>query len=247
MADVDTLCGWGAQDKVDYFVAKSDLLIPHRQEQLTFLVDLFPWQWDQPIRVLDLGAGYGAVTEAILHRYYQATVVCVDGSEAMMRHARPRLAKYGPQVELLLRDLADPTWYVGLAGPFHAVVSAIALHHLTDERKQQLCHEVFALLQPGGLFLNDDVVETPARFADHFADLADRILQEQERARTGVQRSIAEIRAERTAHLRPSGQRSHIAPLRAQLDWWRAAGFTAVDCYWKFLNLAIFGGVKPEA
>jgi hypothetical protein len=82
-------------------------------------------------------------------------------------------------------------------------------------------------------------------FQEHFASLADRAIQEQEKARTGVVRSIEEIRAERAARMRPTGQRSHIATLSAQLDWWRAAEFTSVDCYWKFLNLAIFGGVKP--
>lgn len=245
MTRIDTLCGWGAQDKVDYFVANSELIIPNRREQLDFLVDLFPWQWDQPIRVLDLGAGYGAVAEAILHRFYKATITCVDGSEAMMQHARKRLAKYGEQVELFLRDLAEPHWHAGIAGPFHAVVSAIALHHLTDERKRQLCQEVFALLLPEGLFVNDDVVEAPPFFHEHFALLTDRAIQEQEKARTGVARSIEEIRAERAARLRSAGQQSHIAPLGAQLEWWRAAGFTSVDCYWKFLNLAIFGGVKP--
>jgi len=244
MANVDTLCGWGEKDKVDYFVQKSDLIIPKRQEQLNFLVDLFPWQWDEPIRVLDLGAGYGAVADAILHRYYQATVVCVDGSEAMLHHARPRLAKHGAQVQLFLRDLSDPGWCEGLAGPFHAAVSAIALHHLTDERKAQLCREVFDLLLAGVLFLNDDVVEPPPFFQEHFSGLADRAIQEQEKANTGILRSIEEIRAERAARMQPAGQRSHIAPLSAQLDWWRAAGFTSVDCYWKFLTLAIFGGVK---
>jgi len=245
MANVDTLCGWGAKDKVDYFVEKSDLIVPKRQEQLNFLVDLFPWQWDDPIRVLDLGAGYGAVIGADLQRYYQATVTCLDGSEAMMQHARSRLAKHGPQVQLVLKDLADPNWHAGLSGPYHAAVSAIALHHLTDERKQQLCREVFALLLPGGLFLNNDVVESPPFFQEHFSDLADRTIQEQEKAQTGVQRSIEEIRAERAIRLRSAGQRSHIAPLSAQLEWWQAAGFISVDCYWKFLNLAIFGGVKP--
>ena len=245
MANVDTLCGWGEKDKVDYFVQKSDLIIPKRQEQLTFLVDLFPWRWDDPIRVLDLGAGYGAVTEAVLHRYYQASVVCLDGSEAMMQHARARLAKYGAQVQLVLKDLADPVWHAGVSGPFHAVVSAVALHHLTDERKQQLCREVFALLLPGGLFLNNDVVDSPPFFQQHFTDLADRAIQEHEKALTGVLRSVEEIRAERALLMRSPGQHSHLAPLSSQLAWWQAAGFTSVDCYWKFLNLAIFGGVKP--
>ena len=46
--------------------------------------------------------------------------------------------------------------------------------------------------------------------------------------------------------LRLAGRRhqSHIAALGDQLAWLREAGFTSVDCYWRYLDLAIFGGVK---
>lgn len=245
MAQTDTLCGWGDQDRVDYFVQRSELLIPKRYEQLHTLVDLFSWPADQPIRVLDLGAGYGAVTETILNRYPQASVVWVDGSAAMQEHAEPRLAQYGQRVELFLRDLADPAWSVALPGPFHAAVSAIALHHLTDPRKQALCREVYALLLPGGLFLNNDVVAGAPELREHFTPLADRVIQQGIRERTGTAPSLEEIRDVRTAMQRPKGQSSHIAPLESQLDWWREAGFSVVDCYWKFLNFAVFGGLKP--
>ena len=247
MAEPDTLCGWGDQDKVDYFVQRSAFLIPKRLEQLSTLLDLFPWSADEPIRVLDLGAGYGAVTETILARYPHATVTWVDGSAAMHEHAEPRLNKYGTRVELFLRDLAEPTWHVDLPGPFHAAVSAIALHHLTDARKRVLCQEVFDLLQPGGLFLNNDVVAGDPALRDQFTPLADRVIQQQVREQTGELYSLEEIRQARTALPRPEGQRSHIAPLESQLGWWREAGFTVVDCYWKFLNFAIFGGFKPQA
>ena len=244
MAQTDTLCGWGDQDKVDYFVQRSELLIPKRYEQLNTLVDLFPWPVDQHIRVLDLGAGYGAVTETILNRYPQATVVWLDGSPAMQEHAEPLLAKYGNRVRMFLRDLADPAWSVELRGPFHAAVSAIALHHLTDPRKQVLCREVYELLLPGGMFLNNDVVAGAPELREHFTPLADRVIQQRMHERTGAEPSLGEIREVRTVMHRPTGQSSHIAPLESQLDWWREAGFTIVDCYWKFLNFAIFGGVK---
>ncbi len=247
MAEPDTLCGWGDQDKVDYFVQRSAFLIPKRLEQLSTLLDLFPWSADEPIRVLDLGAGYGAVTETILSRYPHATVTWVDGSTAMHEHAEPRLNKHGSHVELFLRDLAEPTWHVDLPGPFHAAVSAIALHHLTDSRKSQLCAEVFSLLQPGGLFLNNDVVAGDPALRDQFTLLADRVIQQQVQEQTGELHSLEEIRQVRTALPRPEGQSSHIAPLEPQLNWWREAGFTIVDCYWKFLNFAIFGGFKPQA
>ena len=246
----DTLCGWDEKNRVDTFVEKSDLIVPKRYEQLHTLVDLFPWATNDAIRVLDLGAGYGAATETILSHYPNATVVWVDGSQAMLEHAQPRLAHYGRQVQLLLRDLANPLWAVDLQGPFHAAVSAIALHHLTDIRKRQLCRDVFDLLQPGGLFLNDDVIEGAPELRQYFMPVADRAIQHQIRHKTGPTRSREQIQAEivrvRTGMQRPEGKRSYIAPLETQLDWWRQAGFGIVDCYWRFLNFAIWGGVKPE-
>ena len=246
MGQTDTLCGWDDQKRVDYFVTRGELLIPKRYEQLSSLIDFFPWPTDQPIRVLDLGAGYGAVTETILTRYPQASVVWLDGSTAMQGHAEPRLAKYGQQVCMFLRDLADPAWSAELPGPFHAAVSAIALHHLTDQRKRALCAEVYELLLPGGMFLNNDVVSGAPDMREHFTPLSDRVVQQHLRERTGVEHSLEEIRQARTAMQRPKGQSSHIAPLEPQLEWWREAGFQMVDCYWKFLNFAIFGGMKGE-
>ncbi|MGE0680963.1 MAG: class I SAM-dependent methyltransferase [Candidatus Binatia bacterium] len=246
MTDHDTLCGWGEQEKVAYFFANVDTLIPKRSEQLRFLVDLFVWPPEVPITVLDLGAGFGAVTEEILTRYPHSTVSCVDGSAEMMRLARERLAKYGERVRLYFSDLASPSWHDNLHAPFHAVVSGIAIHHLTDERKRELYREVFTLLSPGGLFLNNDAVTTPPSLKERFEAIQYREIQEQERIKRGVVRSVSEIQADMTAGFRTAGPPSPISPLKEQLDWLKEAGFESVDCFWKFLNLAIFGGVKGK-
>ena len=158
MAEPDTLCGWGDQDKVDYFVQRSAFLIPKRLEQLNTLLDLFPWSADEPIRVLDLGAGYGAVTETIL------SVIHTQQSSGLTARP-PCTSMLGPASTNMARTLNFfcATWLIlpGMSvcpDRFMPAVSAIALHHLTDSRKGQLCAEVFNLLQPGGLFLNNDVV-----------------------------------------------------------------------------------------
>ncbi len=118
MPDHDTLCGWGLKEKVTYFLEKADIIIPRRREQLDFLIDLLPWPREEPIRVLDLGCGFGAITEEILGKYPHATVTSVDGSEEMMKLARERLAKYGDRVRLHFANLADPSWHRDVTGPY---------------------------------------------------------------------------------------------------------------------------------
>jgi SAM-dependent methyltransferase len=268
MADNDTLCGWGNEAKVAYFLANADIIVPRRAEQINLLTELLPYPIDAAISVLDLGAGFGAITEQILGHYGRATVTCVDGSEAMVAHATERLRKYGARVKILKADLADGSWpaifrrSVESSEPvvksardprsndggavFDAAVSAIAIHHLTHQRKRELYREVFQLLAPGAIFLNNDVVTTPPGLKARFEALNLAAIQEQDRVQRGVSRSSEQIQAEMREQLRLAGGRhqSHIAPLSEQLAWLTEAGFKSVDCYWRYLDIAIFGGVK---
>jgi SAM-dependent methyltransferase len=246
MADDDTLCGWGDAAKVAYFLANADVIVPRRDEQLKLLVQLLPQPTDAAPSILDLGAGFGAITEQILKHYRRATVTCVDGSEAMVVRARERLRKYDDRVKILKADLADPSWTGRVTGGFDGAVSAIAIHHLTNDRKRELYREVFQLLGRGGMFLNNDVVATPPALKARFEELHVAAIQEQELAKRGAARSVEQIQREMREQLRLAGGRhhSHIAALGDQLAWLREAGFISVDCYWRYLDLTIFGGVK---
>jgi tRNA (cmo5U34)-methyltransferase len=256
----DTLCGWGNEAKVAYFLANAEIIVPRRTEQMKLLVALLPDMNDRSLSVLDLGAGFGAVTAQILDHYPRAKATCIDGSDAMVKHAADRLQKYGERVKIVKADLAERSWHRVLEGftpgsartnraesdPFDAVVSAIAIHHLSDERKRELYREVFQLLSPNGIFLNDDVVATPPALKARFELLNAAAIQEQERAQRGIARTREQIEAEMREQLRLAGGRhqSQIAPLSDHLAWLREAGFKSVDCYWRYLDLAIFGGVK---
>ena len=238
----DTLCGWGEPGRVRYYVDNVEVSVPKRDEQLGLLVDLLPWPADAPLRVLDIGAGFGAITEQFLTRYPHSSVTYLDGSAEMMKLARERLAKYGERVSLHLGDLAYPSWNEQLSGGYDAAVSGLAIHHISDERKRALYAEVFAMLKPGGMFLNDDSILTPPPWQPRFEYLRYRYIQEREQALRGVTRSIEEIAAERKA--RSGRHQSYKAPVRDQLEWLAAAGFESVDCFWKYLDHAIFGGIK---
>lgn len=260
----DTLCGWGNEAKVAYFLANANIIVPRRAEQINLISELLPHPVDAAISILDLGAGFGAISEQILERYQRATVTCVDGSQAMVAHATERLRKYGKRATILKADLAERSWS-GMLEPltrpstgevrdeganFDAAVSAIAIHHLSHQRKRELYREVFQLLAVGGIFLNNDVVTTPPALKARFEVVNIAAIQEQERAHRGVARTSEQIQKEMHEQLRLAGgqHHSHIAPLSDQLTWLTEAGFKSVDCYWRYLDLAIFGGVKePDA
>ena len=94
----------------------------------------------------------------------------------------------------------------------------------------------------GGVFLNDDSIQTPPPWQARFEALRYRYIQEREQALRAITRSIEEIMAERKEHAQR--HQNYKAPLRDQLDWLTEAGFESVDCFWKYLDNAIFGGVK---
>jgi tRNA (cmo5U34)-methyltransferase len=152
MAEHDTLCGWGDRGKVAWFIENAETVIPRRGEQLRMLADLMHSPREAKIAVLDLGAGFGAVTEEILTRFTNASATCIDGSAEMVKIARERLAKYGARVRVCSADLAGAEWRRVVDGSFEAVVSALAIHHLSDERKGALYREVYALLRPAESF-----------------------------------------------------------------------------------------------
>ncbi len=107
-----------------------------------------------PARVLELGSGTGETALRVRARHPEATWVGIDASEAMLARARERI----PDADLRLQRLEDEL----PAGPFDAVVSALAVHHLDGPGKQELFSRVARLLQPGGSFVLGDVVVPPA-------------------------------------------------------------------------------------
>jgi tRNA (cmo5U34)-methyltransferase len=197
-----------------YLEAADD--IPHRTEGEAVLLDHLPADME---RFLDLGCGDGRLTALVRTTHPRAEAVALDFSPPMLTRARERFADT-PQVTVAAHDLDDP---LPELGPFDAVVSSFAIHHVVDARKVALLAEVFAPLEAGGVFLNLEHVASPTE-ALHKAFL-DRL-------------------GTAPADDDPSNKLVAVEP---QLGWMRAAGFTEVDCHWKWLELALLGGVRPAS
>jgi ubiquinone/menaquinone biosynthesis C-methylase UbiE len=127
---------------------------------------------DSPIRVIDIGGGYGVVTEEILSVFPSARVTLLDNSAPMLARARQRLGKHLDQIEFLSVDLSDQDWSDRAEGPFDLAVSAIAIHNLRDLTLIKQCYRgIYQILKPGALFLNYDLFEYVGGIETHLTAL----------------------------------------------------------------------------
>jgi ubiquinone/menaquinone biosynthesis C-methylase UbiE len=161
---------WHSTDYVAKWITRDVARDPERRPRLRQMLSFAPFPRDAELKVLDVGAGYGAVSEEVLHAFPAARVALQDYSQPMLDRARERLADRSEQLRYLVCDLADPSWPQQVGGPFDLAVSAIALHNLRDPAKIFACYgAIHDLLKPGGCFLNCD------RFVDgvepHLAEL----------------------------------------------------------------------------
>jgi len=168
-------------------------------------------------RILDLGTGDGRLLALLQDDRPDMRGVGLDFSEIMLAAARERFAGRG-HIEFRAHDLSSP---LPALGRFDGVVSSFAIHHLEHERKRSLYGEVFDLLEPGGVFANFEHVASASHrlHLAFFAAIGEPIENED-----------------------PSDR---LLDVETQLGWLREIGFEDVDCYWKWLEMALLIGVKP--
>ena len=149
---------WHSTQYVADWIAQDVARDPERRPRLQSMLAAAPFSRDAAIKVLDVGAGYGAVTEEVLKTFPQARVTLQDYSTPMLGEARRRLAGHAAQLRYVTADLTDPAWPNAVGGPFDLAVSAIALHNLRDLPTIFACYRaIHDLLRPAGCFLDYDL------------------------------------------------------------------------------------------
>ncbi len=208
--DSSTAVGWAR----DYLEIRRDM--PYRAQGYEALVEVLTVR--RVRRVLDLGTGDGYTLGLVLGLHPAATGVGVDLNPEMLRLAEERFAGEA-RAEVLEQDL-DAALPASL-GRFDLVVSSFAIHHCAPDRQRALYGEVLERLEPGGLFVNLEHVDSPT-IELHAAFLA------------ALGRTLADDD--------PSNQ---LVAVDAQLGWLRDLGYTQVECLWKWRELALLTGTAP--
>ena len=181
-----------------------------------------------PKRVLDLGAGTGALAEAILLRSPEATVELLDVDVEMLEQAGERLVRFGDRAPARRGSFLEPL------PECDAVAASLALHHVpTMDEKAALFARIHDALRPGGVFVNADVTmpTDPAARDACYRGWADHL----------VSCGIPEERAFR--HFEEWQEEDTYFPREAECEAMRAAGFE-VRWVWSRGPMVVAAGSK---
>lgn len=181
--------------------------------------------------ILDLGAGTGLFSAFMLQKHPRAKLTLVDLSGSMLEVARTRFSGV-PNVTYMIGDYTTCEY----REKYDIVISSLSIHHLADAEKQQVYRTAYALLNDNGLFINADQVlgSTPALEQRYKQDWRGKVES------SGL--SPGEIYAayERT-------KLDRMSTLEEQLAWLKQAGFSDVDCIYKYFNFVVMAGWKIDA
>jgi tRNA (cmo5U34)-methyltransferase len=200
-------------------------LIPGYERFYRWAIDLIP---ARAMRILDLGAGSGLLTELVRRRFPQAQIHLIDFSGPMLDLARARLAD-DPHITYQQADYVTDSLPQNLC----AVVSSLSIHHLEDADKRKVFTRIYEALAPGGVFINAEQVAGPTPVLDARYKA---LWLEQVRANGATEHQIADSLYRQ--------QEDRCASVEDQLAWLRDSGFTDADCWYKENRMAVFAGTR---
>ncbi len=167
-------------------------------------------------RILDLGTGDGRLIKLIKAKMPNIEAIALDISPTMLKATRDHFAD-DSTVKIIEHDLSQPLPDLGY---FDAIVSSFAIHHLKHERKRALYEEIYDILNPTGIFCNLEHVASPSvELHIRFLDAIGYTPEKEDKA-------------------------NRLLPMETQLGWFKDLGFVDVDCYWKWLEMALLIGYK---
>jgi SAM-dependent methyltransferase len=204
---------WESIEYALQYLSKADQ-IPHRTEGESALLEEIP---PQAKRILDIGAGDGRLLDLCLLKCPHARGVALDFSPPMLEKLR---VKYDEEkrVKVINHDIDCPL--PSLLGRFDVIVSSFSIHHVDDQRKNELYKEIWQILDDDGVFCNLEHVSSPTHTLHEKFFLA-------------MGMTLAD-----------EDKSNRLLDVETQLRFLREIGFTEVDCYWKWRELALLIGKK---
>ena len=185
-----------------------------------------------PSRVIDLGAGTGALSERILTALPDVQMILLDADPEMLAKAEARLYDKRQRVELMHGSFGKEFTRI------HAAVASLSLHHVHDRNdKCGVYRNILGSLQDGGILVNADAMVPDAtplatplrrRWAAHLVANGDTEAQAFER--------FAQWATE-----------DRYYGIDQEIEMMREAGFAEIDVRWRLGPTTVIVGRKPQS
>lgn len=204
--------------------------IPFYKESFNTLTSIIIQSGLKPERILEIGVGTGNLTRQLLKRFPSSSILGIDLVDRYLLQAKQKLEIYKDRINLEVKDINEFVFNE----KYDLVVSSYVFHHIENSAQNSIYNNIFAHLNSGGMFINADFIDSSSSyFSNLFDQLRIQYMRNQGLCETSIKSDYIEHRKLEIP-----------MPLEKQMQFLTQIGFKDVECFWKYLNLAVFGGVK---
>ncbi len=211
--------------------------VPKYQEMIEIIVSLLPFKKKTKIKILDLGIGTGNLSLKVLQQFPKAEISGIDKNEKMLKIASKRLKRLSSKIELIKEDFSSflPK------EKYDAIISLLAIHHLTDFQKRKLFKRIYQILKPKGIFINGDFILSNSDFINKKSVKIEEKFLKYQKVKKVTLLTLKSIEGK----ICPESDACDIpTTLENQIKWLKQIGFKEVDSAWKYFAFAIYCGLK---
>ncbi len=232
-----------SKELIDFYINAADVIVIERKRIIKLLLDIFAYHFKDKtnLKILDLGCGDGTVTKSFINRYPDNQYFLIDGSRDMLNKARSNLNE-ARNVTFIHQSFEEYIDNEDDTIKYNFIFSSNAIHHLNAAGKAKLYFKIYLTLNPGGLFINFDVVQPPSERTEQWQFQMWRDWMNEKLIEIGKSEDIG--KHDGLPDLYKSKDDNLPSPLFDQLQLLDKIGFKDVDCFYKYGIFTLFGGTK---
>ena len=202
-------------------------IVPQYKKQHEIIYELLPENSDEPLRVLDLGCGNGVLSELVLKKLPHAYVVGFDMTPVMLETYEENLSAYRGRYELILGDYR----FDSIGSNYDIILAGLTLQHLTWGERKDFYRLIHSILNPNGSFILNDII-------------IDEDWDTRKFQYNSWMQFIASNGEDPEFWLDKHLNKDYPVTLEDHFQWLEQAGFSKMDCYWRYHNFAITMAIK---
>ncbi len=183
---------------------------------------------ESPKRILDLGAGTGLLSSFWFQQFPTSEYVLVDIADEMLNIARKRFSGIENVCYKTLNYVRDLP-----SGNFDTIISALSIHHLENDDKQNLFNRINKKLPKGGLFVNYDQFCSNSKRLNKWINT----YWENQLKNSSLSKHDIELWDERKRLDRECS-------IDDEIEMLRNSGFSIVECFYKYQKFSVILSIK---